>query len=671
MNTRSLLLAATALSALPVVASAGQIGFSEVPYAADDAAKRQVLASDRIMIDGKEYPIGYNVLARTGDKIGDGVFGALVDRDGKVVRSEDGSEHLSVDADFTSLLPVGDKLFSITHFESRPGAMYLTELKQDADGKLTAVSTKPVEFKDVGGLWVPCAGSVTPWNTHLGSEEYPANAEAIEKAKDIKEIDEYYLPMVSYFGEDPAKIDLDTFRKVFNPYRYGYPTEITVTADGNATARKHYAMGRFAVELAKVMPDGKTAYMSDDGTNVGLFKFVADKEGDLSAGTLYAAKWHQTSDEGTGAADLEWVDLGHATDDEVHALIEKAPRFSDIFEAAELPKDGAACAEGFAPSNAEGVLQCLKVKPGMELAASRMETRRYASMKGATTEFRKMEGIAYNPDRNVAYISMSEVEKGMTAGDKGDLKTSDAIRLKKNKCGAVYELTLDTGYNATRMSTAIAGKPVSDEAKAAAADPKCDPSHNMCGAAAEANTCALDGIANPDNLTYIPGYNTLIIGEDSGDGHQNDVIWSMNLDDGKLTRIFSTPYGSETTSPYFYPDVNGHAYLMAVVQHPYGESDADKLKDAADSRAYVGYIGPMPAMAAPASDAAAKDAAAATGATGAAAAPAAAEPAPGAKPAVDTTAPGAATGAEPAPAQSAAAPAPEAAAAKPGAAPAH
>lgn len=23
-----------------------------------------------------------------------------------------------------------------------------------------------------GGLWTPCAGSVTPWNTHIGSEEY-------------------------------------------------------------------------------------------------------------------------------------------------------------------------------------------------------------------------------------------------------------------------------------------------------------------------------------------------------------------------------------------------------------------------------------------------------------------------------------------------------------------
>ena len=57
---------------------------------------------------------------------------------------------------------------------------------------------------------------------------------------------------------------------------------------GDASATKHYAMDRVAVELACVMPEGKTACISDDGTNVGMFKFVADTAGDLSAGTLHA-----------------------------------------------------------------------------------------------------------------------------------------------------------------------------------------------------------------------------------------------------------------------------------------------------------------------------------------------------------------------------------------------
>lgn len=595
MSLRSHLLTATALIALPVLAQAGDIAFAPVPFAADDAAKRAILASDKVTVNGKDYAIGYTTLARSGDKIGAGTFAALVDKDGKVVKSEDGSEHISADADFTSLLKVGDKLFSVTHFESRPGAMYLSELKQDADGKLTPISTKPVDFSKFGGLWVPCAGSVTPWETHLGGEEYPADARAIEAATALDQIDDYDYPMVRFQGLDPAKMTLDEFRAAYLPYRYGFPTEITVTEDGEGVAAKHFAMGRVAVELANVMPDKKTVYISDDGTNVGLFRFVADKEGDLSAGTLYAAKWVQTSDEGVGAANIEWVDMGHADDATIQAAIEKGTKFSDLFETADLAEDGS-CPEGFASSNAEGAAECLKVKPGMEAIASRLETRRYASMMGATTEFRKMEGSTYDPDNHALYLAMSEVSKGMEDGSKQDKGGRNDIRVAKNSCGAVYQLSLDDSYTATTMKGLIAGKPMSKEQEAAAADPNCDPTHNMCGDAAKVNTCDIDGIANPDNITYIPGYKTLIIGEDTGEGHQNDVVWAMNTETGSLTRIFSTPYGSETTSVYWYPNIGGHGYLMAVAQHPYGESDEDKLADPADARAYVGYIGPFPAM---------------------------------------------------------------------------
>jgi uncharacterized protein len=74
------------------------------------------------------------------------------------------------------------------------------------------------------------------------------------------------------------------------------------------------------------------------------------------------------------------------------------------------------------------------------------------------------------------------------------------------------------------------------------------------------------------------------------------MIWALDTETKKLTRIQTTPYGSETTSPYFYPDVNGFAYIMSVIQHPYGESDSEKLVDPSEKRAYTGYLGPLPAM---------------------------------------------------------------------------
>ncbi len=587
------LLATSALACCASPAFAGEIGFSPVPFAETDAQKRAVLASESVEIDGHKHPIGFQLLARSGDKIGDTAFGTLIDEKGQPLRTGEGSERGSVDADFTSLLPVGDKLFSVTHFESRPGAMYLSELAQGEDGKLTITSTKPIDFSPFGGIWVPCAGSVTPWATHLGSEEYPPDARAVESATSMDQIDKYYKPMIRYVGLNPDQASIDEFKAAFKPYRYGYPTEITVKEDGSYTVAKHYAMGRVAVELAKVMPDRKTVYISDDGTNVGFFMFLADTAGDLSGGQLYAAKWTQTSSDGAGAADLSWVDLGHGDDAAVAKALADRVKFSDLFETADLAANGS-CPAGFASSNAEERAECLKVKPGMETLASRLETRRYASMKGATTEFRKEEGIALDPASKTLFVAMSEVNSGMEDSAKGG-KPSDKfekggrndIRLAANGCGAVYALPLGTDaqigsdYVAKSTKALVAGKPA-----------KYDKESPYAG-----NTCDVGGIANPDNITFIEGLGTLIIGEDASSGHQNDAIWAYNMGNGTLTRIFSTPYGSETTSVYSYANVGGHGYLMVVVQHPYGESDEDKLTDPADARAYIGYIGPLPALA--------------------------------------------------------------------------
>jgi hypothetical protein len=63
---------------------------------------------------------------------------------------------------------------------------------------------------------------------------------------------------------------------------------------------------------------------------------------------------------------------------------------------------------------------------------------------------------------------------------------------------------------------------------------------------------------------------------------------------GKRTRILSTPYGSEVTSSDWYV-YDGWAYAWAVIQHPYGETDLDKLGQGGNTGVggYIGYIGPF------------------------------------------------------------------------------
>lgn len=579
MKLRTLLLTATALTGFAHIAAAGDLSFTAVAAPTEDAIKRSVVATASAMMDGVEVPLAYHVIARSGDVHGEGTFAQMIDRDGKPLMAGDTTK-ISNSADFTSLLPVGGKLFSITHFEDNPAGMYLSELAQDADGNLSMTSTKPLSFAGLGGLWLPCAGSVSPWNTHLGSEEYPDDARAFEAAATVDALSDDAIGMAPYFGLDAASMTVDAFKAAYNPYNYGFVNEISVAESGDATIVKHYAMGRVAVELPWVMPDQKTVYITDDGSNTGLFMFQADTAGDLTAGNLYAAKWVQTSDVNGGAANLEWVDLGHADQASVQAGMEKGVSFSDMFEVAEFNADGS-CPEGFASSNAGGAAECLKIKAGMEMLASRLETRRVASMMGATTEFRKMEGLAFSPEKNALFLAMSEVSKGMTdADEKADKGGRNDVRVPKNACGVVYELALDAAFKATTMTGLIAGKPMEYGADSAYAG----------------GTCDIDGIANPDNLSFIPGYNTLLIGEDTGSGHQNDAVWAMDLAKGDLVRIMTTPYGSEATSVDWYSNVNGHAYLMTVVQHPYGESDQDKLQDPMDARAYVGYLGPFPAV---------------------------------------------------------------------------
>jgi hypothetical protein len=75
----------------------------------------------------------------------------------------------------------------------------------------------------------------------------------------------------------------------------------------------------------------------DDATNGGLFMFIADKEANLSAGTLYVAKWTRTSSARAGAATLTWFNIGHATSDEIEALANRLT-ISDIMD---IVTDGA------------------------------------------------------------------------------------------------------------------------------------------------------------------------------------------------------------------------------------------------------------------------------------------------------------------------------------------
>jgi len=562
------------------------ISFEEVSVPVTDKEKREVRASKSITIDGATHPIGFHTILRSGQEIGDGTFGLLYDNQGNPLRNPDGSLKISNSNDFTSLIPVEDKIFMINHFESRPAAMYITEVEQDKKGNLKAINTKNIDFSQFNGLWVPCAGSITPWNTHLGSEEYEPDAKVV---KPNGSINSYYDAMGDYFGGD---------LKALNPYDYGWTTEVSVlNTKGDVNVQKHYTMGRFAHELAYVMPDEKTVFLSDDGTNVALFMFVADEKADLSSGVLYAAKWMQRSDKNGGKAYLAWVNLGHATDAQIKSALDKKVKFNDIFKSSKTADDN------FMSIHTTMGQENLQINSNMETIASRLESRRYAALNGATTEFRKMEGITHNPNKNVLYIAMSSVGKGMEDNKKKgkpttkyDIGGNNDIKLPYNPCGTVYELSFNT-----KPTYDLNGKKINSQYVPNLMEGLVS---GFVDKSIKGNNCSVTSLANPDNISFIPNSSTLLIGEDTGSGHQNDYLWSYNTDSKNLTRIETTPYGSETTSLYFINNIKGFGYIMSVVQHPYGEGDAlTKEKDmpnmaqtSGQMMGYTGYVGPLPVI---------------------------------------------------------------------------
>lgn len=582
-----------------------RVEFSEVALPESDAEKRSIQSTTHVMIDGVSQPVSFTQLMATGDQNNGEIFGLSKDISGDIIQFEDASNYLCSGTndgvgsglDYVSIIQKHDKLFMVAQFECQVGSMYSAELDQSATGILSVKvdSLQSVDQSSEFGGWVHCAGQVTPWQSHLGSEEYEPDAADVESALVGNTLtgSKYYDEAALYHSTAAERATGHAAAKEagiqrMSPYFVGWTPEVTILdAAGTTDYVKHYSMGRFSHELAYVMPDNKTVYLSDDGTNVGFFMFIADEEMDLSAGTLYAAKWIQTSDASGGRALIDWISLGHADSATVKDVIDADLAFSDVFET-DTPVDQACTDNSFtyAPSFDE----CLKVKDidglnGVDAVdteiASRLETRRYAAMMGATVEFRKEEGITYDADNNKVYVAMSAVEKGMLDDSSQDLGGNNDVRLPQNSCGAVYAMdvlpvrgvdttgmAIDSRFVVGNMNAIVTGTPDTSVAN---------------------NDCDVNGISKPDNVTYLQGSDVLVIGED-GSEHENNMVWAYNVKSEALTRILTTPLDAETTSPFWYRDVNGFGYMTVVAQHPMG-GEGDATVD--DKQSKVGVIGPI------------------------------------------------------------------------------
>jgi len=521
----------------------------------------------------QSYALAYQPFFITGDLVPDGkggkiLAGSYVDIHNQPIidTTVPGSERqfFSDAPDGTSLLTVpgakvdgvkGKPVFAVVQFEyttwaqdgktdmygKLPSPIAVLTLDQDEKtGKLSLVKYHNVDTSKVHGLWITCGASLSPWGTHLSSEEYEPDAFSAAGNAQFKAYSQ------NLYGSETAA----------NPYHYGHMPEVTVNPDGTASIKKHFCMGRISHELVQVMPDQRTALMGDDATNSGYFVFVADKEKDLSAGTLYAAKVGAgfSIDPASGsAAPLTWIKLGSASSAEIEHLANTL-KPTDIMDVqSKDPADAS-----YTKIVANGKTEWIKINPGMEKAAAFLETHRYAAFAGASMGFTKMEGTTVNAKDKIAYSALQNVQSSMVAGHAANVPGNGISVPRQLLAGVVMALNLKGGQKDT-AGNAIASDwmPVDTRALLAGEDIAAD---------ALGNTGNPDRIANPDNLKFSEKLRTLFIGEDSGQ-HVNNFLWAYNVDTKQLSRLMSIPAGGESTGLHAVDEINGWTYIMSNFQH--------------------------------------------------------------------------------------------------------
>ncbi|MCG7968164.1 MAG: alkaline phosphatase PhoX [Candidatus Thiodiazotropha taylori] len=455
----------------------------------------------------------YQVLAQQGDSLDDGLaMGDIMTADGATqIKS-------SNDPDFNGVVSDGNGGFYVyTNWEDRPGSMsriQVSGLTDSGYGNITQEGM--IDFSGVGGTWVNCFGTVSPWNTPMSAEELY-----------FDDTSDWFNPDYEYFSNPQSLATYlgyptDGSGDWPNPYRYGYIVEIGNAADAavaNVTVNKLETMGRFSHENSVVMPDDRTVFLSDDGTGVVFFKFVADVAGDMSAGTLYAAQITQAAgvdDPAEAALGIEWIELASMGEADIEAAIAS---FDGTFADGNYITDEQVC--DWAESKSGTDLSCdedatVDANPFSDDRVAYLESRKAAVALGATGEFRKMEGVNINynlastwwnggaadGDQAYMYMAMSSFDKTMS-DDEG------AIQLNgdNGKCGVVYRMKLMRNaageVDVMTMVPAIVGGPYYADRSV--------------------NECNVNNISNPDNLLIMDD-GRVLIGEDTGN-HENNVVW--------------------------------------------------------------------------------------------------------------------------------------------------
>ncbi len=460
----------------------------------------------------------YQVLGQTGD-----TFDADLPEGLGHIYTLDGAELVLENdmPDFNGFISTADNegyLFS--NWEELPGGMSRMKVEKDQFGMWEVTEAMMLDFSPVWGTAANCFGSMSPWNTPLTSEEWVVNSSV-----DTTTSPSWNDPEAVSTNARLGRMWQMTAPDAPNPYNYGYIAEVTEPLADEPVIVKHFTMGRYEHENSTVMPDGKTVYLSQDDTGGVLFKFVADTAEDLSAGTLYGAKLTQDAgqnDPATTGFAVEWVELASGDNMTIRAWIDEyngigTDDYVDGQSSYITMADVQAWADGDAnyPSVEDGGSSVTAGQP-MDDRVVFLESRAAARLKGATAEWRKLEGISINQKRAqeavegadtiegevvqnaYLYIGIADIDNTMTDGE-GDMQLSTRVK----DCGGVYRAKLEAGYNISRIEPVVMGGTYRS---------------SLTGA----ERCDVNQLSQPDNV-IVMNDGRILIGEDGF--QENNTLW--------------------------------------------------------------------------------------------------------------------------------------------------
>ncbi len=419
--------------------------------------------------------------------------------------------------DFNGFVSIGaNEGYLFTNWESYPGGMSRMKIIKDNVGSWSVTEAMMLDFDSAQGTAANCFGSVSPWGTPLTSEEWIVRSN-VNSTTDAS-------------WNDPANTSTDNMEALTapdfpNPYRYGYIAEVTAPTSDAPIVVKHFTVGRYEHENSTVMPDRKTVYSSQDDTGGVLFKFIADAAEDLTSGTLYGAKLKQdvgSTEPATTGFDVTWVELAKSDNATIEAWIAEYDGIgTDDYVEGKTSYMTLADVKAWADGDATYPLvenggSVVTAGQPMDDRSAFLESRQAAKMKGATAEWRKLEGISINHDRaleavggvesiadeNVTeafmYIGISDIDNTMI-DDEGDIQLSARVK----DCGGVYRAKLEENYDLARIEPVVMGGTYRS---------------TLTGA----ERCDVNQLSQPDNVIVMRD-GRIIIGEDGF--QENNTLW--------------------------------------------------------------------------------------------------------------------------------------------------